>query len=207
MKTDTLEICRTALFLDRDKMEEQGIPLLLIERILRIRDLYNFCLNYPSKKDMEIVQELQSRYRIQRSQAYDDLRIIKHFLGDLNKTSKDFHRWRFNEMIQRAYAQAERRGDTRSQVAAADKYAKYNLLDKEDAIDRGYDQIPVQPFEPTDDPTVIGLKPIPNLRDKIQSKIKQYWNEDIVDISFQNVEYNEEDIFKPKIETDETVSQ
>lgn len=89
-------------------------------------------------------------------------------------------------------------------VAAADKYGKYTQLDKEDLVDRGYDKIQVQPFEPTDDPSVIGIKPIPNIRQRIQDKIKQYWNDDIEDVDFEPVEYNEDDIFHPK-KSDEAV--
>ncbi|RGZ69589.1 hypothetical protein DW978_10540 [Phocaeicola vulgatus] len=65
-------------------------------------------------------------------------------------------------------------------------------------MDKGYDKIIVQPFEPTDDPTVLGIKPIPNVRDRIKSKIQQYWSDDIEDVDFEEVEFNEDDIFNPK---------
>jgi hypothetical protein len=53
----------------------------------------------------------------------------------------------------------------------------------------------MQPFEPTDDPTVLGLKAIPNLREKIARKIKQYWSEDIEEVSFEDTEFDEDKIF------------
>lgn len=89
--------------------------------------------------------------------------------------------------------------------AAANYYGKYTQLDKEDILDKGYDKIVVQPFEPTDDPTVLGIKPIPNVREKIKTKIQQYWSDDIEDVSFEEVEFNEEDIFKIKPQGNEAV--
>lgn len=198
----TLEICKSSLWDDIDKMNEKGVPSILQERILRIRDVYNIWLNFPSKKDQEIVTELIQRYGIQKSAAYEDVRIIKTLLGDLNKASKEFHRWKFNNMINKAYEMAERRGDTKSMVAASDKYAKYNQLDKEDVLDNPWEVIAIQPFEPTSDPTVIGIKPVPNIKEKIAKKIAQYWNEDVETVTWEEVDFNEEELFKSKTEKD-----
>lgn len=63
----------------------------------------------------------------------------------------------------------------------------------------------VQPFEPTDDPSVLGIKAIPNIREKIKSKIQQYWSEDIEDVEFEEVEFNEDEIFNTKLKKDETI--
>lgn len=194
----TLEVCKSHLFDDRDKMEEHGVPLILQERIIRIRDMYTVWLNFPSKKELEIVSELIQRYGIQKSAAYDDVRIIKTLLGDLNKASKDFHRWQFNNMIRKAYEMAERRKNPDAMVKAADKYGKYNQLDKEDILDNPWETIQVQPFEPTSDPTVIGIKPIPNIKEKIAKKLKQYWNEDVEDVTFEEFDFQEESLFNIK---------
>lgn len=194
----TLEVCKSHLFDDRDKMEEHGVPLILQERIIRIRDMYTVWLNFPSKKELEIVSELIQRYGIQKSAAYDDVRIIKTLLGDLNKASKDFHRWQFNNMIRKAYEMAERRKNPDAMVKAADKYGKYNQLDKEDILDNPWETIQVQPFEPTSDPTVIGIKPIPNIKEKIAKKLKQYWNEDVEDATFEEFDFQEESLFNIK---------
>lgn len=198
----TLQVCRESLFDDVDKMREKGVPAVLQERILRIRDMYNIWVNYPSKKDKEIVMELQQRYDIHKSAAYEDVSILKTLLGDLNKASKEFHRFQFNHMIRNAYDMAERRKDPKAMVAAADKYAKYNKLDKEDVQDNPWEIIAVQPFEPTSDPSVLGIKPIPNIKEKIAQKLKQYWNEDIQDITYDEADFNEDDVFNPK-STDE----
>lgn len=83
-------------------------------------------------------------------------------------------------------------------AAAADKYAKYTQLDKEDELNFDYDKIVVQAFVPTDDPSVAGFKPIPNLRDVIREKIESYNKEYeyIQEIKLEEEDYNPDDIFK-----------
>lgn len=201
----TIDVCEKYLFADIDEMTANGIPELIQQRLLRLRDMYNFWLQFPRKKDLEIVDELEHRYSVSKSTAYEDIRIIKRLLGDLAKTTKDYHRYKFCQMIDESYDMAKRIKDARAMAAAANYYAKYTQLDKEDILDKGYDKIVVQPFEPTDDPTVLGIKPIPNVRERIKSKIEQYWSDDIEDVEFEAIEFNEDDIFQLKPKADETV--
>lgn len=201
----TIEVCEKYLFADITEMSADGIPELIQQRLLRLRDMYNFWLQFPRKKDLEIVSELERRYSVSKSTAYEDIRIIKRLLGDLAKTTKNYHRYKFCQMIDETFDMAKRTKDARAMGAAANYYAKYTQLDKEDILDKGYDKIIVQPFEPTDDPTVLGIKPIPNVREKIKSKIEQYWSDDIEDVDFEPVEFNEDDIFKVKPQSNETV--
>lgn len=163
----TIEVCEKYLFADVNEMAADGIPELIQQRLIRLRDMYNYWLQFPRKKDLEIVQELEYRYK-------------------------------FCQMIDETFEMARRIKDARAMGAAANYYGKYTQLDKEDILDKGYDKIIVQPFEPTDDPTVLGIKPIPNVRDRIKSKIQQYWSDDIEDVDFEEVEFNEDDIFNPK---------
>lgn len=186
------------LFTDRDKMIRSGVPEATINHIIRIRDVYSYWLQFPQKKDCEIVGELMRRGNIQRSAAYEDLRLIKQLLGDLNKVSKDYARYRFLQMVERAYKVAENSGDARSMVAAADKLGKYMGLAEADEVDKGYDKIPVQIFAVTDNPEVIGLKRLPNARDQIKAMKQKYWNEEIVDVEAEEVDYDIDSIFHPK---------
>lgn len=186
------------LFTDRDKMIRSGVPEATINHIIRIRDVYSYWLQFPQKKDREIVGEPMRRGNIQRSAAYEDLRLIKQLLGDLNKVSKDYARYRFLQMVERAYEVAENSGDARSMVAAADKLGKYMGLAEADEVDKGYDKIPVQIFAVTDNPEVIGLKRLPNARDQIKAMKQKYWNEEIVDVEAEEVDYDIDSIFHPK---------
>ena len=83
-------------------------------------------------------------------------------------------------------------------AAAADKYAKYTQLDKEDELNFDYDKIVVQAFVPTDDPSVAGFRPIPNLRDVVRKKIEQYSKDFdyIEEIKLEDEDFNPDDIFK-----------
>ena len=201
----TIDMCSRYLFADVNEMTTDGVPEVIQQRLLRLRDMYNFWLQFPRKKDLEIVSELELRYKVNKSTAYEDIRIIKRLLGDLAKTTKDYHRYKFCQMIDETFDMAKRTKDARAMGAAANYYGKYTQLDKEDILDKGYDKIVVQPFEPTDDPSVLGIKAIPNVREKIKSKIQQYWSEDIEDVEFEEVEFNEDEIFNTKPKSDETV--
>lgn len=201
----TIDVCEKYLFADISEMSADGLPEVIQQRLLRLRDMYNFWLQFPRKRDLEIVAELELRYKVSKSTAYEDIRIIKRLLGDLAKTTKDYHRYKFCQMIDETYEMAKRIKDARAMGAAANYYGKYTQLDKEDILDKGYDKIVVQPFEPTDDPSVLGIKAIPNIREKIKSKIQQYWSEDIEDVEFEEVEFNEDEIFNTKLKKDETI--
>jgi hypothetical protein len=144
---------------------------------------------------MEMAEEDMRRNGIGKSAAYEDVRILKKLLGNFAKTTKDYHRYKFTLMIDESFQMAKRTKDAKAMASAANFYAKYTQLDKEDSVERGYDQIVIQPFEPTDDPTVLGLKPIPNLREKIARKIKQYWTEDVEEVTFEDADFNEDKIF------------
>ena len=62
----TIDIAQKYLFADMEEMSAAGIPELIQQRLIRLRDMYNFWLSFPSKKDLEIVSELESRYKIDR---------------------------------------------------------------------------------------------------------------------------------------------
>lgn len=197
-----LEAAREYLFTSVPDMVKVGLPEATRNRLLRLRDIYNYWLQFPNTKDRELALYIKTKYELQPSQTYADIRVVKALIGDLQKASKEYHRWRFIEMCNQAYEMARVNRDAKAMVAAADKYAKYTQLDKEDLVDRGFDKIMIQPFKPTDDPSVAGFKPIPNIRERIQKKIASYWSEEVEDVEIENVEYNEDDIFRPKIETE-----
>lgn len=193
-----IDTARDHLFADVQDMQRIGLPLATQEHLFRLRDLYNFWLQHPRFKDKEIVLKLQQDYKLGKSQAYTDLSILKLLLGEFQKTSKDYHRYRFLEMINEAYEVARINKDAKAMTAAADKYAKYTQLDKDDELNFDYDKIVVQAFVPTDDPSVSGFKPIPNLREVVRMKIEQYSKEfDYVEeIKPEDEDYNPDDIFK-----------
>ena len=74
---------------------------------------------------------------------------------------------------------------------AASSYAKYNRVDLEDEQAVPYDLIVVQPFTATNDPTVLGIKPIPNINERIAELLKKYRAENM---DIEDVEYEEADL-------------
>lgn len=195
-----VDTARDHLFADTRDMDRAGLPATTQEHLIRLRDLYNFWLCHPRTKDKEIVLKLQQDYKLGKSQAYADLSVLKALLGEFQKTSKDYHRYRFIEMIYEAYEVGRINKDAKAMAAAADKYAKYTQLDKEDEVNLAYDQIVVQSFVPTDDPSVAGFKPIPNLREVIRKKIAHYAQdcEFIEEIELEEEDMNLDKIFHPE---------
>lgn len=193
-----IDVARDNLFADARDMQRAGVPQATQEHIFRLRDLYNFWLQHPRIKDKEIILKLQQDYKLGKSQAYSDLSILKLLLGEFQKTSKDYHRYRFIEMINEAYEVARVNKDAKAMATAAAKYAKYTQLDKEDEINFDYDKIAVQAFVPTDDPSVAGFKPVPNLREVIRNTIKKYEKECeyIEYVEVEEADFNPDNIFK-----------
>jgi hypothetical protein len=194
-RPNTIEQCRVHLFDDKDKMVESSLPSTLIDRIIRIRSAYMLWLEHPMKRDVEIRNHIMSLSNVNKSAAYEDIQIIKTLLGDLSETSTAFHRFKFNNMIMDSYNLASLKKDTRSMVAAAAQYAKYNKLDKDDPQKLPWDEIIPQRFEPTTDPTVIGIKPIENIQKKI-AELKQKYAADIEDIQYEDADLDESNLFQ-----------
>lgn len=184
-KKQTYDICVQHLYDDADKLTHLAPQVR--DRLLRIRSAYTLMNEYPSKADREIIQHIMSISGVERSAAYEDLRIIKDLLGSINRQSKDWHRFKFNNQIQKAYDRADLKNDPDSMVKAMNVYAKYNQLDKEDAERIPWEDLIPQTFEPTEDPTVLGIKPIANIRDKIAAMKKKYMD-DIEDVTYDEVD-------------------
>ena len=195
---NALELCRSDLFTKEDELR-QAYPQLLVDKVLRVRDMYNWCIANPDAKDRQFVEQELSRYDISKVVAYSDLAIVKTLLPTLASASRDFHRWRYNEMILETYQMAKKRKDTKTMEKAASSYAKYNRIDLEDEQAVPYEMIVVQPFTATSDPTVLGIKPIPNINDKIKAMLNKYRAEtiDIEDITFEEADLEEESLFPP----------
>lgn len=196
---NTLDICRKDLFANEDKLREQ-YPEVVVVRVLRIRDMYLWTVANPEAKDRQFVEELLNRYDVSRVMAYKDLGIVKSLLPSISAASRDFHRWRFNEMILETYQMAKKRKDTKTMEKAASSYAKNNNVGLEEEAKIPYELLLVQPFVPTMDPSVLGITPIPNLQEKIDAMLEKYKREtiDIEDVTFEEADL-EEDIYFPPL--------
>lgn len=195
-KSDKLEILRVHLFDDVEQLKDASIHSRTRERILRMRAAFTYWNKYPLKKDAEMRDFIMDFADVERSAAYEDIQLLKILIGEFQETTKEFHRFRFNTMVNNAYEMAERKQDAKAMAAAAANYAKYNQLDKEDAVKIPWDEIIPQRFEPTSDPSVIGIKPVPNIRSRIESMKKKYIHDIAEDITFEEVDFNEDQYFE-----------
>lgn len=191
------------LFSTDEELAAKGYTPVVVKQLLRIRETYTWTLSNPSAKDRQFIEEHALRFRLSRPMAVADLAIVRQLLPMLSEASRSWHRWRANEMLLDAYQMAKKRGDTKTMERAAASYAKYNRVDLEDEQPVPYHLILVQPFTATDDPSVLGIKPIPNLQEKIDGLLAKYRAEtiDIDDVEWEEVDLEENILFPDK--TDE----
>ena len=193
-----IDACRIDLFTSEDELRLKYTEAIVL-RVLRIREEYTWFLSNPDAKDRQFVENAISRHGINKTQAYSDLAIVKALLPHLAQASRDFHRYRFNEMILETYQMAKNRKDSKTMEKAASSYAKFNRVDLEDEQAVPYDLIVVQPFTATDDPSALGIKPLPNLNERIAELLHKYQAEniDIEDIEFEEPDLEENALFPP----------
>ena len=193
-----LEACKVDLFAAEDELRDK-YPVALAERVLRLREMYNYWLANPSMKDRQLRDAIMSRYDVSQSTAYSDINIIHQLVPLLSQKSRDFHRARANEMFLETYAMAKARKDTKTMERVAASYAKYNRVDMEDEMTMPYDEIVIQPFCATLDVRVLGLEPIPDVYNYIAKLTKELSRDfrDIEDVEFEEPDLEEKQLFAP----------
>ena len=196
-----IDACRLDLFTSEEELREK-YDMRIVARILRVREEYNWFLSNPDAKDRQFVENAMARFGIEKSAAYSDLKVVKALLPHLASASRDFHRYRYNEMILETFQMAKKRKDTKTMEKAASSYAKFNRVDLEDEQAVPYDLIVVQPFTATDDPSVLGIKPLPRLQERIQQLLHKYRaeNMDIEDIEYEEADLEEKSLFPDSID-------
>ena len=193
-----IDVCRADLWTGQTELQ-QRYDEATIRRLMRLRDEYQWMLANPDLADRQFVEEFTGRYGMVESAIYSDLAVIKQLLPALTSSSRDWHRWKANQMLLETYRMAKKRKDTKTMERAASSYAKYNRVDVEDEQVMPYDQIVVQPFTATDDPSVLGIKPIPNIEERIKELIAKYRREsmDIEDVTYEEADLEEDELWKP----------
>lgn len=196
MFAPALDACRQDMFASEDELNKK-YPADTVKKVLRIREMHNWFVSNPQATDKEFVAEVINRHKISKTTAYSDLKILKLMLPALSSASREFHRWRANEMLMLTFEMAKNRKDTRTMERTIATYIRVNNADKEEEMQIDWDKIKVQPFTATDDPTVLGIKPIPNIQEKINALLTKYRVEsiDIDDVEFEEVDLEFEELF------------
>lgn len=170
---------------DSSELRLQMVPEDTIRRVERLRELSSYLRSYPSTSPKELVSRCMQLFHVGKSQAYDDIHLLKILIGNLEATTKEFARWRVNQMIEEDRQAARRDGDWRAVASMQKNYILNNQTDKPDTPDMAFDRIVPLQIEPTDDPSVLGIKAPKNLRARRDKLIKQYSKDD------EYVEYTE----------------
>lgn len=191
-----LEACRQDLFTPEEELRAKYAQPVA-ERVMRLRDMYNYWLSNPSMKDRQLRDQLTSRYGVSQSTAYADIAIVHQLVPLIANSSREYHRARANEMAMETYAMAKARKDTKAMAAALAQYSRINNLDKPDEFTPQYDLIPVQPWCATTDPSVLGIEPIPDIYNFIGRLIKDLTrdNRDIEDVGYEEADLEEQHLF------------
>lgn len=191
-----IDVARTDLFTPQSELELR-YDHKTVSALMRIRDEYQWTLANPDKPDRAFVDTMVARHGMSERAVYADLAIIKQLLPALQSSSREWHRWKANQMLLETYEQAKRRHDTKTMERAAASYAKFNRVDLEDEQVIPYEDIVVQPFTATSDPSVLGIKPIEHLDDVVKSLIAKYRQEtlDIEDVEFEEADLEEKSLF------------
>lgn len=163
---------------DSAELRELHVPDQTIMRVERLRELAAYWRSYPSTNQKELVSRCMQLFKVEQSQAYDDIHMLKVLIGNLEATTKEFARWRVNQMIEEDRLAARRDGDWRAVASMQKNYILNNQTDKPDTPDLAFEKIVPQQFEPTDDPSVLGIKAPKNLRARRDKLIRQYSRDD-----------------------------
>ena len=173
--------------LDDNELQQQNVAVSIRERLQRLRGIYAYWLQFPSKFDKEIVDYDMKKFKVGRAQAYDDLHLTQILMGNLQQASKEFMRWKINRDLEEDLRMARQRGDLRAVASIEKNRIMNNRTDKDDEPELEFDKIVPQQFEMTDDPTVIGIQKVPGLRDRIRKLEKKYGDTKIEDADYEEI--------------------
>lgn len=174
MSPEVVKRTQEFLFSSVEEMDAAHLQKSTQEHILRLRSIYTYWLQNPQLKEISIVSELRRRYKLGETVAYEDLRLIKICLGNLNQCTTDYYRWVFLNRAEESFEMARQSGDAKAFAATLATYGKYTRLDRDEGNVPDYSSIVPQDFTITSDPTVAGFKRIPNVEEKARKLLARY---------------------------------
>ena len=180
------------LFKDID--EQPCLTIVEIEQLKRYRAAYSQSLDNPSMSDTKLRDFLMNEFKISQTQAYYDIANIRVLLGNVRNASKEWIRYLVNETLKEAIAACKLKKKWKEVILATNVLGKYNKLDKDDAVEYPWEDILPIPIEPTNDVTVLKVKPLQNKEEEIRKMYEKYKGEiDIEDIGYEEVENERND--------------
>ena len=176
------------LFNDFD--EQQHLTLTEQDQLKRYRAAYSQSLENPSLPDSKLRDFLINEFGISQTQAYYDIANIRILLGNVRNAGKEWVRYLVNETLKEAIIACKNNKKWKEVILATNVLGKYNKLDKEDATEFPWEEILPIPIEPTNDVTVLKVKPLANKEEEIRKMYEKYKGEiDIEDIGYEEVDH------------------
>lgn len=169
-----IDLYARLLPLQPDQLAAEAPQPEVQQRVVRLRALYAHWSQFSAKTDKEMRQWDADNFGVGRTNCFEDITALKLIIGNLEKTTADFARWRINQMLEADMAAAREAGDLKSLAAMQKNYIAANRLDKPDTPDMQFDKILPLQFTPTDDPSVLGITPRKNVRQTIAKLLKRY---------------------------------
>ena len=154
-------------------------------------------LRNPKLGDRHILAEIKRRNGLADTQAYEDLRLLKLCLGNLQQMTRDWYQYLFITRCEEGFQMARDKGDAGAFAKVLASLGKFTRLDHEVLTGPDYSQIIPQQFEMASDPSVAGFQRIPNvlqLTQQLERRFKKEIEEaeyEVVSSSSDNSEYSD----------------
>lgn len=175
--------------LDIEELREEKLPEAFINRLVRLRALYTYWIQFPSKNTADLVQYDEQMFKTRKTQAYEDIQLVKAIIGDLQQSTKEFWRWRINTMIMEDHKAARRAGQWRAAATMQKNLILNNKTDKDDPIDLQLEQIIPQNFEMSDNISIVIPDAKKISRRKIEDMLRKYGRKD--GMTIDNADFEE----------------
>ena len=192
-RTKFFEKIQLYLFDDNSKLP---VPVRFTAKELEIRErfknIFTYWLSKPTLSDTQIIHYMRSELGMSEAQAYRDINKVKILLGNVQNANKEWQRYKLIHMIDKSFAIAESNGNSKDMILATDKLGKYTQLDKQDPVQIPWNEIIPWQIEPTGDVSILGIKPIPNLKEA-QRKMREKYNSPLIEeASFEEIKDDKE---------------
>ena len=177
MNITLVERTKKYLFAPVSDMEADKIPSATIQRIVRIRSMYAYWLQYPNLSEKKIVSLLRTEYNIGPTVAYEDAMIIKMCLGDMSKLTREYYEYYFMQRCEEGFQMARDRKDVAAFSRVLSAFIKGTQLDKETRETPDYSTINPEQIVMSDNPSVAGFVASPEILKKAKALEEKYIRE------------------------------
>lgn len=177
MNPELIKRTQDFLFASEEEMEKAHVPIDVRQRLYRLRDMYSYWLRNPKQGDRHILAEIKRRNGLGDTQAYEDLRLLKLCLGNLQQMTRDWYQYLFIARCEEGFQMARDKGDAGAFAKVLASLGKFTRLDHEQLTGPDYSQIIPQQFEITSDPSVAGFQRIPNVLQLTQQLERRFKKE------------------------------